>query len=132
MPRERLFKFASVGLTGKELTCAVLQAAQMLTILNAELARILHIQCQDIGLLLDAKSEIKANSLQMDLAEEFICFYNLLYDYFRGDAVAMRHWLRADNKELQGTPLLIIIDEMRIADVISYLKSSADDYNRLG
>ncbi len=126
MDKEILFKFTALDYTVKELTCSVLQAAQMLTILNAELARILNVQCQDIGHLLDAKSYIEENSEQMSSAVEFIHFYNLLHDYFMGDAVEMRHWLRVKNKRLKGIPLFIIIDEHRINDMILFLESPRD------
>lgn len=39
----------------RKLTQAVLQIIQILDLLHAELARILHLQCPDIGLMANAK-----------------------------------------------------------------------------
>jgi len=40
----------------------------------------------------------------------------------QGDGVAMRHWLRVENKTLQGTPHLLMVDENRLAELVDYVE----------
>lgn len=54
-------------------------------------------------------------------AELFIHFYNNLYDYFRGDGVMMRHWLRVKVEELGDTPFTLIVDKNKLKKVSHYL-----------
>lgn len=119
---DSVFRLSEVITSEKELTHAVLQASQMLMLLNAELARILKVQCGDIGSLTSGKTYLESKSIAWTQAQKFIEFYNLVYDMFEGDAVSMRHWLRSDNKVLKGIPLLLIIDDGRLTDVMSYYK----------
>ncbi len=89
--------------------------------LNAELARVLKLQCADIAALSAAQATLQIQTIAWQQAQRFIQFYNLLCDKFSGDAVAMRHWLRAESKILKGVPLLLIIDDGRLEEVIHFL-----------
>ena len=120
MEEESIFKLRESGYTAKQLSCSIIQAGQMLAMMNAELVRVLKLQCTDIGCLAEAKTLLEPNTKVWNRALRFIHLYNLMYDMFSGDAVAIRHWLRSENNKLQGVPLLIIIDEHRIEDVIRY------------
>jgi hypothetical protein len=64
-------------LSNKSLTQSVLQASEMLALYHAELARVLHLQCGDIGELSSAKSFLIKNSTAWDQALLFIKIYNL-------------------------------------------------------
>jgi len=130
MENEPLFKFIESSPDEKQLTCSVIQAAQMLVLLNAELARILKIHCSDVGDLLTGKQLISTQSPQWQLARRFIVFYNLLFDYTKGDAVIMRNWLRRENTAFDNSPLLKIIDDGLIEEVIACLESSLADCNQ--
>ena len=88
---------------------------------HAELARILGQQCGDIGELSSGKNCIQRDTESWHAAVLFINMYHELYDYFSGDGVAMYHWLRADNKQLKGTPHFLIVDEGQLQTTYDYL-----------
>ena len=88
---------------------------------HAELARILHLQCGDIGLLANGKSVLDEQSESWGHALAFLNFYQKLYTHFEGDGVAMRNWLRRDHPEFDKTPLLVMVDDLRIQDVVNLL-----------
>ncbi len=103
------------------LTPAVLQIADMLGMYRAELARVLHLQCGDIGRIATIKETLTPGTQTWQQAVLFVRFYRALYAAMDGDEVAMVHWLRADNKALQGVPLLLMVDEDRVANVLDYV-----------
>ncbi len=88
---------------------------------HAELARILGQQCGDIGELASGQCCIQKHSEAWHQAELFIEMYQQLYDYFKGDGVAMYHWMRADNRQLNGTPHFLIVDHGKLRLVHDYL-----------
>lgn len=92
----------------KKLSQSILQAAEMLALYNAELARILCLHCADIGELASGKEYLEENSLSWRQAELFIHFYNNLYYYFRGNGVMMRHWLRVKDNILGDTLFMLL------------------------
>ncbi len=117
------FDIQDASSSGRRLTQSVIQIIQQLDMLNAELARVLHIRCDDIGRLTSAKSIIEEGSTQWHYAEQFVRFYQLLHRYKHGDGVAMRHWLRSQNTLLDDTtPHLLIVDDDRIGLVIEHLE----------
>lgn len=118
---EKAFKIIASITEPKSLSCSVLQVSEVLTMLNAELARVLKLQCADIAALSAAQTTLQPQTIAWQQAQRFIQFYNLLCGQFSGDAVAMRHWLRAENKTLMGVPLLLIIDDGRLDEVIHFL-----------
>lgn len=118
---EKAFKIITSITDPKAISCSVLQASQMLAMLNAELARVLELQCADIGMLAAAQVTLQPKTIAWQQAQRFIQFYNLLYDKYSGDAVAMRHWLRSENKILAGVPLLLIIDDGHLEDIMHFL-----------
>ncbi|RDH83061.1 MAG: hypothetical protein DIZ80_12440 [endosymbiont of Galathealinum brachiosum] len=117
-----LIKLSEVNHSEKTLTQAVLQVTQMLGIYHAELARILRVQCSDIGELSNAENIIVINSTAWSQAEKYIELYELLYNLQSGDEALVNNWLRKKNKKLNGTPLYLMVDELRIDDVLEVLK----------
>lgn len=105
----------------RKLSQSVIQVIELLGMYDAELARILSLQCSDIGELTSGQRCITLNSEAWFQAKLFIETYHLLYDYFDGDSVAMYHWMRADNKYLNGTPHFLIVDEGRLQIIHDYL-----------
>lgn len=91
---------------------------------HAELARILGQQCGDIGELSSGKRCITKDSEAWHQAVLFIDMYHQLYDAFNGDSIAMYHWMRADNKQLHGTPHFLIVDEDKLKRVHDYLRKT--------
>ena len=115
-------KISLSDLSNKSLTQSVLQVSDMLALYYAELARILHLQCGDIGKLSSAKSFLVEKTTAWDQAMLFITSYNLLYDLFNGDGVLMRNWLCRENDTLKGVPLLLIIDDGKLKEVFEHIK----------
>ncbi len=116
-----LIKLADVNHSEKALTQAVLQITQMLGIYHAELARILRVQCADIGQLANAESVIKKNTQAWIQAEKYIILYGALYDFLNGNEALMNNWLRKNNQALNAVPLYVMVDELRIDDVLAIL-----------
>lgn len=102
---------------------AVIQAVELLGMYHAELARILGQQCGDIGNLSSGQSCLQKDSESWQQAVLFIKTYNLLFDCFNGEGVAMYHWMRAHNKNLNGTPHFLIVDDYKLQDIYDYLKN---------
>ena len=111
---------------------AVVQVIDMLDLYQAELARILGLQCSDIGELVNAQKLLQTDSNAWLQAERLIRFYRLLYTQKNGDAVAMRHWLRRMNPLFQQTPHLMLVDEDRLMELIGFLQAGEADLYHLG
>lgn len=107
----------------EDLTQRLIFIIHQLGMYQAELARVLHLQCPDIGRLTTGKQQLVPGSLAWRQAGRFIYFYQLLHDKLQGDEVSMYHWLRAENASLAGVPHLLIIDDDRLDDVIKYLEA---------
>ena len=108
----------------RRLTQSVLQVVALLDMYQAELARVLRLKCGDIGELASAQCCLVTGTEAWEQALLFVRFYRLLYDRMRGDGIAMRHWLRVENVALGGVPHLMIVDENRLAEVVSYLENA--------
>ena len=106
----------------RRLTQSVLQIIALLDMYQAELARVLCLKCGDIGELASAQRCLATGTEAWEQAQLFMRFYRLLYNKMSGDGVAMRHWLRVESVALGGVPHLMIVDENRLADVVSYLE----------
>lgn len=109
----------------RQLTQAVLQISQMLGMYQAELARVLGLQCGDIGAMASANGILAVGSSEWGKARRFVIFYEQLYRFCAGDAVTMYHWLRKPHPGLGGTPLLLLVDEHRLDDLIDWFDSLA-------
>lgn len=114
---------AAVTRSPARLTPAVLQAAELPGLYRAELARVLHLQCGDIGLPGAAREKLVPGSRSWQQAVLFIRFYRALFAVMEGDEAAMCHWLRASNRQLEGVPLLLLVDEDRLGEVLDHLRS---------
>ena len=117
-----LIKVAEVSGSEKKLTQAVLQITQMLGIYNAELARILHLRCADIGAISDAHKNIQVSTEAWARAIKYIEMYESLYYLCEGNEIKMNNWLRKKHKHLQAIPLYLMVDEQKINQVIDVLK----------
>lgn len=108
----------------KALTQAVVQITQMLGMYQAELARVLGLQCSDIGAFASASKFLQPGSSEWRKAERFVTLYQRLYQHFAGDPVAMYHWLRARHAQLAGVPLLLMVDEGRLDDLVDWFDTA--------
>jgi len=116
-----VFKIDNPFESERKISQSVIQVVDMLGMYHAELARILGQQCGDIGELSSGRHCIKKGSEAWQQAVLFIETYHLLFDYFDGNSVAMYHWMRADNKSLNGTPHFLIVDEGQLQTIRDYL-----------
>lgn len=110
----------------RRLTQSVLQIIDMLDIYRAELARVLHIKCEDVGFLAERKRDLELETDAWDQAVLFVQMYEALFVYCKGDGVAMCHWLRSENKDLKGVPMLLMVDDDKLSQVLGFLESSID------
>lgn len=106
----------------QQLTQAVLQVISLLGLYQAELARILGLQCSDIGEMASAKQFIDINSDAGYQGILLVHFYNLLYDRYSGDEVMMCHWLRRYDDDLSSSPFYLIVDDKKLKTVIAFME----------
>ena len=106
-----------------ELTHRVIFISGQLGLYHAELARILHLQCADIGRLTGGKALLEPATVAWRQAQRLSDFYNLLVERLDGDDVAIYHWLRARNEFMEVEPLLMIVDHDQLEAVIRLLQS---------
>lgn len=118
------FKLSNPFENERRLSQSVIQVIEILGMYHAELARILGQQCGDIGELTSGKRCIKKDSEAWRQGVLFIETYHQLYDYFAGDAVAMYHWMRTFNKQLDATPHLLIVDDGKLQMIYDYLQQA--------
>ena len=110
----------------RTLTQAVLQIATMLDMFQAELARVLHVNCGDVGQLSCGWQVLETGTLSWDQAQLFVWFFQGLYQQMNGDGVAMRHWLRVESRALKGVPHLLMVDEDRPAELVSFVERDSN------
>ena len=123
------FKIDKPFASERRLSQSVIQVIELLGMYHAELARILGLQCSDIGELTSAQRCIQRDTESWQRAVLFIRTYHLLFDYFEGDSVAMYHWMRADNVSLNGTPHFLIVDDGQLQRVYDYLYRANQEKN---
>lgn len=107
----------------ERLTRSVLQVTEMLGLYRAELARVLGLRCEDVGSLADRRSILGPGSDAWRNALMLVHLYELLYDHHGGDGAAMFHWLRVPCSQLGGVPLLMMVDEGCLEQVLAHLVS---------
>lgn len=105
------------------LTKKVFFISHQLGLYQAELARVLHVHCADIGRLGSGRAWLEAGTLAWRQACLLVDFYQHLFEKLQGDEVSMYHWLRAENPLLAGVPLLLIIDDDRLGELVSRLET---------
>ena len=119
-----VFRIKDATESERKLSQSVIQIIELLGMYHAELARILGQQCGDIGKLSSGQSCIKKNTEAWQQACLLVKTYNLLFDCFEGDGIAMYHWMRAHNKALEGTPHFLIVDDHKLQIIHDYLSQN--------
>ena len=95
----------------------------MLGMYQAELARVLGLQCADIGRMSSVQQYLVPDSTAWEKAVLFIKFYQCLFYKYNGDGALMVHSLRAEQQELKGSPLLLMVDDDRLPFLIDYFSN---------
>ena len=116
-----VFKIDNPFESERRFSQSLIQIIELLGMYHAELARILGLQCSDIGELTSGRQCVSKNSEAWQRGSLFISIYQLLFEHFDGDGVAMYHWLRAHYKQLGGTPHFLIVDDDKLTLVHDYL-----------
>ena len=98
----------------------------MLDLYQAELARILHLQCADISAFCNAQTRLDPHTDSWQRSHHFIHLYQLLHRRLAADGVQMRHWLRRQHPHFGKTPQLMLVDEERLDELLEYLQSAPD------
>lgn len=106
----------------RKLTQAVLQITTLLDLYQAELARVLHLQCSDMGLLSNGKTCLEPDTTAWQQAGLLVRFYHVLYEMKQEDGVVMRHWLRVEQQEPGGIPHRLMVDEDKLQDIVELLE----------
>lgn len=122
-----VFEIATIPGEPRKLTQTVLQITAMLDLYQAELARLLGIRCGDIGQLASGRRCLQPDTEAWARATRFVRFYQLLFRRMAGDGVAMRHWLRIEDRQLGAVPHRLIVDEGRLHDVVVCLEHATGD-----
>ena len=118
----QLFELNNPAETPRRLTQSVIQVTEMLGMYHAELARVLGLQCGDIGELSSGKRCLQENTDAWRQALLFVEMYQLLYALHRGDGVAMYHWLRSTPAEFTDSPHLLMVDHHQLSEIVAYLQ----------
>jgi hypothetical protein len=103
------------------LTQSVLQIAELLGLNRAELSRLLHLKCGDVGQLGAVRETLVPGTVPWQQALLLVRFFRALHATMRGDGVAMWRWLRMPNAALGGVPLMLLVDDDRLAQVLDFL-----------
>lgn len=107
----------------RRLSQAVMQVTAMLGLYHAELARILHTDCPDIGQLASGRQCLQPGTTAWSQACLLVRCYRALYRQHAGDGAAMIHWLHVHQPALGGIPHRLLVDEQRLAVVVKWLEA---------
>lgn len=88
---------------------------------QAELARILGLQCTDIGRMASVQQFLIIHSKSWQNAVLFIRLYQRLFQKYDGDQALMIHWLRAEQSGLGSSPLLLMVDHGQLERILNNL-----------
>ncbi len=119
-------EISSISSDPRRRTQQLVQALDTLDLYQAELARILNLQCADIAAFSHAQKLLQPDAAEWKRSAQFIRLYQLLYQKTQGDGVKMRHWLRRRHPVFSQTPQLLLVDEDRLLQVLDYLSDAAD------
>lgn len=115
---------APAGSADAVLTQAVLRAADLLGLSNAELGRVLGISESSVSRLVGRTRLIDPDSKEGELALLLVRVYRSL-DALVGGDVAQRHaWLRSRNRSLNGRPADLLTTATGLVNTVAYLDSA--------
>ncbi len=103
------------------LTGALLRAADILKLSQADLAEILGESEATISRTAQGRRAISENSKPGELAVMLLRIFRNLDSIVGGKEVAVRHWFRTENGHLGGTPAFLVKRVEGLSNVCSYL-----------
>jgi hypothetical protein len=89
---------------------SVLQVTEFFGMYQAELARILQLQYADIDALAARERFLMQDTPSWKQLVLLVRLYETLNEKFNGNEAAICHWLRTDNKHLNGVPFYLLVD----------------------
>ncbi len=105
------------------LTKAVVNAAKLMGLKGAELARIIGVSEPTVSRMRNGKYLLREGSKEFELAALLVRVYRSLYPLMGGDRRAMRLWLRGPNTALNAIPVERMQNVEGLVDVLAYLDS---------
>jgi len=106
------------------LSRAVLRAAQLLQIPQAELAGILGVSAATVSRVAHGQRTLEVGSKAWQLAALLVRLFRSLDAIVGSDDVAARAWLRGENLALGGRPLELIRDAAGLVRTVDYLDAA--------
>lgn len=122
-----MFQITDTGMDPARLTQSILQIRDQLDLYNAELARILRVQCADVGRLGVAQQNLEVDTPAWQQALLLRSTFQMLYERYDGNGVSINHWLRKSHPYMKPTPLLLMVDHGGLQYVHDYLLSQLAD-----
>jgi hypothetical protein len=122
-----IFKLHKPFLSPRTITQSVLQAGYCLNMYQAELARILQLKCEYIGLINSAQLVLKPGTLAYQNAILFIMLYQTVFDKFNGNAIKMYRWFHRNNNCLDKSPHLLMVDENTLTLIVDCLSMTIEE-----
>lgn len=118
MPRPLLSNEAEKGAVVSK---ALLRAADLLGLTAKDLSPVVGVSEATLSRLKRARDSARLSGKSYELALLFIRLYRSLDAILGGDDAAARHWMRAENTALGGTPLSRIKTVDGLTHVLAYL-----------
>lgn len=105
------------------LSQAVTNAAELMGLNKATLARILGISAASAGRLFSGQYQLNQHSKEWDMALLLVRLFRSLDAIMAGDERALRSWLKNPNLGLNATPLELIRDAAGLVHTVDYVDS---------
>lgn len=119
---------APVGIQSTEarkvLTSAVLRAADLLAVTQAELSEILGVSPATVSRMGTGRYSLQPDRKEWQLGAMFVRMFRSLDSITGGRDELSRAWLRGENAALVGTPFSMLSDIERFVRVVQYLDAS--------
>lgn len=106
------------------LTAAVLRAAELLGVTQAELAGVLGVSPATVSRMGAGRYSLQPDRKEWQLGALFVRMFRSLDSITGGRDDLSRAWLRGQNKALAGAPLAMLNDIERFVRVVQYLDAS--------
>jgi DNA-binding XRE family transcriptional regulator len=107
----------------KSLSKAVVRAAEILDLPQAQLAQILGLSPATVSRMRSGQYVLDPERKEWELAAMFVRVFRSLDSITGGDDTACRVWLRSENTELPAQPLAMLSEVKGLVHLADYLDS---------